>query len=240
MRLLISTLPKSGTHLVREVVKRLGLKRGVASGASPDEILAMPDGAFALGHRTYSPELADAMAAGGVAMMGLVRDPRDFIVSLAHHRLRTEPGDLAAMLAGLIAPRGATPSVFDAHLAALHGWQTDPRVLIVRFEELVGARGGGSLESQLDAGRRMAAHLGLTLSDDQIFAAMDAAYRPQGGQFRRGQIGAWRDEMPAEIAAFINQQRADTLRAWGYDGRVTKQVICSPLGVADVVEPGAA
>jgi hypothetical protein len=100
----------------------------------------------------------------------------------------------------------------------LHGWQTDPRVLIVRFEELVGARGGGSQESQLAAGHRIADHLGLDLSDDQIVVAMDAAYRPDGGQFRRGQVGAWRDEMPPEIADFINNQRADTLRAWGYGG----------------------
>lgn len=217
MRLLISTLPKSGTHLVKEVAKRFGLKRGPVGAATVEDLLAMPDGCFALGHRAYSRELADVLEANGVRMLGLVRDPRDFIVSLAHHVLRKEGGEFRAVIDSLC--RGE-PSRFDSFLAALYGWQTDPRTTVVRFEELVGPRGGGAEAAQLDAGRRIAELIELEISDQAIMEAVSGSYRTDVGQFRRGQIGAWRDELPKDVAEFINLRRAGVLRAWGYEPEV--------------------
>ena len=102
---LITTLPKSGTHLLNIVMRGLGFQRhecelgDLSAGLlDPDpevslshaEALvalldAMPDRHFVLHHIPYHSALIHKLAKRNIRAIALIRNPLDFVVSLAHH-----------------------------------------------------------------------------------------------------------------------------------------------------------
>lgn len=175
----------------------------------------------------------------------LVRDPRDVIVSWYHHHARRstprtrarlglpldmDPVDLAAFAAD---PGFGLPSV----VAFLERWvaiaRAHPRSLLVRYEDLR-ARPEAELE-------RILAFLGLeapraVLERAVAFASFDSLKEkertgffrteklqardpgdPASFKVRRGKVGGYRDELPAEVVARLDRLVAERLDpALGY------------------------
>lgn len=92
------------------------------------------------------------------------------------------------------------------------GWTRDPGCLTVRYEDIRGAVGGGSVEAQMAAADRLADWLGT--DRDRMRAAMQAD--TDTTTFRRGVIGAWRDEMEPELAEQIASISGEQMKTWGY------------------------
>jgi hypothetical protein len=165
----------------------------------------------------------------------IVRDPRDVAVSFAHHFGRDAAWAVERMCdrrsSGERTVKRIGPQVHQ-HLGSwsehVRGW-TEQRlfpVIVVRYEDL-----------HADTTRQLA-HItrlgGLDVSAQAIAAAVRAARfehlreqetrdgfreRAAGERqfFRRGQIGAWRDELPAELADRIVQDHGMVMRRFGYD-----------------------
>ncbi len=191
----------------------------------------MPDESALLAHCAHSPQMSAILKSERARMICIVRDPRDVAVSHAHflmkigkdkitrrpeHRALVALPDHAARITALLRGHGATRSVAQ-RFRELLPWRSEPGCLFVRFEDLIGARGGGDESRQLAAVRNVAAHVGHAELGDA------AARRIAGGlfggtaTFRKGLIGQWREEFTDEHGALARDTLADVLSAFGYD-----------------------
>jgi hypothetical protein len=207
----------------------IGLPRMVPA-ASVDEVLAaLPPGGFAFGHLPHDPVTEQLFRARRAPIVLIVRDPRDVVVSHAryvgripHHRLYDLYRDLDPVRAIDLSIRGVGAGTgggglldLAARVGSLLGWLPLPEVCLVRFEALVGPRGGGSADQQRDALRRIARHLGVEAGDAVLDRVAEASY---GGTatFDTGRIGAWRQALSAAQTALIDDMIGPMLEQLGY------------------------
>lgn len=218
---LLLTIPKSGTHLIAKLIEKItgepifGLANILpyASDASQffppikeeevQVILQFMEGGpnqSIVSHFNLATYL-EPYAQSGYAKMIFVRDLRDVCVSLVHfihEHLDIVLGKSASFdqrLAFVI--RGVhwslNRSIFNVKLEAQAAiqWMQDPEVLVLRFEDLCGERGGGSLDAQLECIRKVAQHLDIALSEAQL-ALLPEEIWGNTVTFRKGEIGSWK------------------------------------------------
>jgi hypothetical protein len=240
-RVLANSVPKAGTHLLQRCLLALpGLVDGsthVDISQAHEEIrgrlAALPPGGVATGHLIHEAPYVDLVQASGVAHLLIVRDPRDVVVSYAEYAARAEHHYLHAYFralepaARLMAVIEGVPGDVPWDQVALRdigaafrqftSWRAQPGLLLVRFEDLVGAAGGGDARVQAGTITAIAAHVGLGALDDQTLSNVaQATFDPGSPTFRRGGIGEWRERFsPAHVAA-LHEVAADVLIDLGY------------------------
>ena len=216
----------------------------LARGAQDDEYdapEAAPPVRFVKAHDAYTltlngePLLAGRRAAQGAIV--IVRDPRDVAPSLANHN-RSSIDEAVEFMNDRRAGYCMTPGRQHHQLRQqLCGWsghvaswldQTDVPVHLIRYEDLQ-ADTLVVFRRALDFARRPA-------SDDDIrravsFASFDELKKQESEQgfreaprphlggtfFRRGQAGAWRDELTAEQVERLEAEHWPMMRRLGYD-----------------------
>jgi hypothetical protein len=152
-----------------------------------------------------------------------VRDLRDAVVSMANFARSSVGRDMlkvpdAPLFFPAIAHLGdlaygidrmlANPSfpLFRDYERAITFYM-HPDVLAVRFEDLVGARGRGSVDSQVDTVEKVASFLGIGCADPAAVA--DGLFNANSFTFHRGMIGGWREVLN-------NRQLAEIEKKYGY------------------------
>lgn len=239
-RVLAISVPKAGTHLLagcleafpdlrcfHRGVRFLPLARHEAARAADRAFGAMGGGMFASTHVAWSSELEGALAAMGVQTLLLVRDPRDVVVSFVQfamtrrrhpqHRLFASLADDEARIRTAIEGSralGEPPRVLERFERMLP-WAKHGAAL-VRFERLVGPRGGGGEAEQLDEIAGIARHLGLELSPEQTRAVARRAFDPASPTFRSGRAGDWRRRFTSGHAALFDRLAGPLLDELGY------------------------
>ena len=95
-------------------------------------------------------------------------------------------------------------------------WMNNSRVLSVRFESLVGPEGGGAREDQIREIINIGRHMGLKISEEKALAIAQELF---GGTntFRKGQIGAWKEEFSAEHKELFKKHAGQLLIDLGYE-----------------------
>lgn len=189
----------------------------------------LPPQAALLGHASYSPELRSQLMRSGVKTVCIVRDPRDVVVSYAHfimkigkekitrrpeHRALVALPDHRARLRTMMLGNEGTQSVPDRFRAFL-GWLDQPEVCVLKFEDLVGAAGGGSDVTQRAEVERVAHQLGQHRRVDEITRIAGALWG-NTATFRKGEIGQWRDEFDDELRGLARREMADVVARLGY------------------------
>jgi len=215
----------------------------LARGEADDEYDAAPVAPavrFVKVHDAYTltpkgePLLGSRRAAGGAIV--IVRDPRDVTPSLANHN-RSSIDDAILRMNDRNASISSQPGRMHEQLRQklpswsghIESWldQTDIPVHLVRYEDMQ-ADTAGIFRRALDFAGRPA-------SDDDIRRAVRYASfselrrqeeekdfrekpRRSGGLFfRRGEVGAWRDELTAEQVRLIEAAHAPMMRRLGYE-----------------------
>jgi hypothetical protein len=171
---------------------------------------SLPDGRFLHGHVAFDAELCAAARAARLPIVFLYRDPRACLASLAHFLVDWgEPADLLPRLARrdvptalqmLLESDGTTTWLEDVY-ASYEGWRDAPGVLMLRYEDLVGPRGGGSEERQVATLVALARHIGWQGEPGALFAATAQAFNPRVTTFRRGTVGGWRADLTGRLDA---------------------------------------
>jgi aryl sulfotransferase len=195
---------------------------------------------FVKAHDAYTltpagdPLLAGSRGADGAIV--IVRDPRDVAVSLAHHQQTTIDQAIAFMNDANAGFCAKTTLQYTQLRQRLLGWsghvaswldQPDIPVHPLRYEDLR-ADTAGALRLAL-------AFAGLSATDGELRRAVagarfeelrrqeqargfgEAHRQPlRGNFFRRGEAGAWRDELTSEQVARIEADHAPTMRRLGY------------------------
>lgn len=238
-RVLCLSVPKSGTHLLERALclhprlyRRLvgtlyegNIKRRMKQEGLYRFLLRLRPGQMLFSHLGYSDQRHRSVYASGVRTIFLIRDPRDVAVSAALYLSRRErpngsrptTEELREKVAGAI--RGDLSRSFaplDHVLEAASGW-LDTEGLVVRFEDLVGPEGGGSLEAQQAALRSLYRHLGLPVEDRWLALLRARIFSSASPTFHQGQIGGWRNVFDDRLKELFKETAGAHLIRYGYE-----------------------
>ncbi|MEV0224783.1 hypothetical protein [Streptomyces sp. NPDC050704] len=89
-----------------------------------------------------------------------------------------------------------------------------PDVCNVRYEDLVGPKGGGSREQQVETLGRLLTHI---RSDEDPEHLVDKIYNQDSWSFFKGRSGAWREYFTQRNSARFDEQFGDLLEQYGYE-----------------------
>jgi len=185
-------------------------------------------------HRPHGePLLGGADGADGAIV--IVRDPRDVAPSLANHNRSTIDAAIDFMNDGAAMFCGGTGRQAHQLRQRLLGWsghtqswlaQSDIPVHLVRYEDLKADTAATLRRALTFAGRiasdeeiaRAVAHADFSEMQRQEVAAgfREAPPNIGAGFFRRGEAGAWRDELTSGQVARIEAAHAPMMRSIGY------------------------
>ena len=224
------TLPKGGSQLFRKAI-------GLITERPLRKIFPLQDLSFLdtyMGYNHLEPGYEDILAdpTGSFIKTVMIRDPRDVIISMvawiqvmadtekakAFSNLPLEDQVTALITAPDLSMNGRYPYVFDTHLALQCAliWMTDPRVLVCRFEDLVGSKGGGTDTRQIEAIKTLAEHLHYNLPFERIEEiALDLF--GESATFRVGQIGSWKSVFTAKHKELFKAKMGKELIELGYE-----------------------
>ena len=183
-------------------------------------------------HLIADPQVQEVVARHDVRLVTILRDPRAVVVSGAHYvqdapQLRdrdealalfpTHESILTAMVRGYGEPgdKWWFPPIGERY-REYADWAQSPLGLTVRFEDLIGSRGGGSDEAQLDGVTRVLDHLGYGDRGVPVRQVAEQMFSEKAITFRAGRIDSWREDLPAHLAREIEDQCATTMSLLGY------------------------
>lgn len=166
----------------------------------------------------------------------LIRDPRDILVSQVNHIIKRGrmklpvwwevPEDFVEKFMELTFSEQLNaviefPTAYHGIESFLHRtmiWmrQPNPTVLVVRFEDLVGPKGGGDSELQKKTLQEIARHLGYELSPESINDVADNLFGDTE-TFREGKIGSWQDNFCNNNKRLFKKIMGDYLIELGYE-----------------------
>lgn len=267
-RIIINSLPKSGTNLVSKLLDLAGMKWNrvcfdsrLVFRAKPwtrlwrtlrqidgDEVMVgigapvsvpkrlieksferLPPNRYIKAHVGYTTAIVRMAEKHGIVPIVVIRDPRDVIVSQVHYVLSMDRHILHRAFTAL----GNRESCFEA---AIHGgnfggyfledirtrclsldvWLQSPRSIVVRFEDLVGTRGGSSDEVQLETVTRLFKSAGLAKTEEEISSIAVQLHGPGKRTFRKGTIGeAWKEMTAAQLSR-LDEMLSDVYARWDY------------------------
>jgi hypothetical protein len=196
-----------------------------------------------------------------IALFFIYRDPRDQVVSLMHHirRLRARKDDswkeeadalsddelLTAAIQGCklhVTDNQTETHIFTTDVNTRYRtylkWLDVPGVHATRFEDLIGAEGGGSREAQHQEIRNIALHMGVILDNEAVDHVTkkikkaflekeslfddhdDVQHKALFGDsvtFHKGQIGAWKNEFTENHKKLFKEIAGQLLIDLGYE-----------------------
>lgn len=231
------SIPKSGTHLLeRAICLHPRFYRKIIPTVSDENIRRwrgvdgllsrLRSGQVAVSHLRFKPAYPGMIAHRGTRGVFLVRDPHDVVVSQVHyvskrtdHRLHELFGQRPdfrdkVRLAISGEPSSNLPSIAE-RLEYFSGW-LDSGCLVVRFEDLIGAEGGGDHERQEETVRTIFGHLGAETNDETVRSVCARLFSPDSPTFRRGAIGGWRSAFDEELEALFDRVVGDRAVPYGY------------------------
>ncbi len=92
----------------------------------------------------------------------------------------------------------------------------DSNTLVIRFEDLVGEKGGGDNQKQLDTLQRIFDFCGYDIPEEtKYFVA--ANLFGESYTFRKGVIGSWKDHFNRKVKAHFKQKLGGALILMGYE-----------------------
>jgi hypothetical protein len=224
----ICGFPKSGNtwfqHLVTAVVY------GVDVAATPDTVIneLVPDVHFKKYYRRFGETMFfkthHLPQPSYRRIVYLIRDGRDAMVSFYHQLTALDgPVDFKDVV---INGRGLFPSKWHTHVDAYRALSLGSAMIEIRYEQLK--------QDPIAELRRFCAFAGLERSDATLSRAVEQssfqkmkekekksgwemARWPKDKAFvRRGEVGSFKDEMPADVLAAFMAEAGPTMRAAGY------------------------
>jgi len=227
--LYVITIPKSGTHLLFELLGAMGYPRSQA----PPEAPAPGHWHVLMGNNTHTKCIEFMRTINWESPAGRehpfftspvvfnYRHPLDVVISECNYMLRHDRTPLAyyfnsidtADLYSSVMRRSVISSI-RTRILDYAPWLKFPNLIAVSYEELVGARGGGSDSEQIATIWSMQLKLHIPGEPD-VFAAR--IYNEHSVTFNKGQIGAFKREFTPREYEALSVEGADFITTLGYD-----------------------
>jgi len=241
-KVVVSSLPKSGTHLLLQII--LGIPGMIITPAwiiEDKNIDLVKHGSVGPAHFVYSSERVDLLKQNNIKVIYISRDLRDVVVSLVHfvmlnkwgnhpwtpylNHLKTHDERLLAMIKGVKLTKEEQEKFRITHIPSIRefsknklGWINEPTICPVTFEELV-----ANSESQNKAIMKIIEYLWHDLKHlkmtklDLLQKIKQNIVPEKSGTFRKGQIGGWKEEFNIEHKEAFKEVAGDLLIQFGYE-----------------------
>lgn len=244
---IMSTVPKSGTHLMHQILNGLpNITNDIYNAEKKffidhhvQDIAIFKDhfyrlgklqpNEFGIGHMFYSEEYAYMLERLNLKHIFVYRDPRDVLISLSYfiptkwpehplyYSFNHEIITHKQRIMALIKGVGGKWPHFDAWNRPFYQWINVPNTLAVSFEELM-----LSNKMRQAALAKIANYLwaGLPLPEplESMTKKMENNINPgKSNTFRKGKIGSWREEFDSEIKQAFKEVAGKLLIDFGYE-----------------------
>jgi hypothetical protein len=235
----VITPEKTGAHLLTKQVTLLTgmpVKNCWQHSASVDFINQQLDNCeanhqFFHMHAMYDLNLKRCFHKRNYRVIYLIRDPRDQLISLLNYirdkgwsygpfRMDKPFGKLTydQQIEEMITGSRYGVSVPKVFFDKRKGWSAWNEALTVKYEELVGPKGGGSKQRQMTELRRIVEHIQHPKSDQELSYVADNSYGKPGEQtFSQGKIGQWKAKFKDHHKSLFKTVYGDQLIEMGYE-----------------------
>lgn len=190
-------------------------------------------GQFFSSHLPYDQKVIRLLDDSDINIINIIRDPRDILISRLHyvkglkrHRLHDYiynqcADDKERMERFIFGPKdgeqvaGLVPYIIT--LQRFKGWMNDPSVLTLKYEDLVGERGGGTRSAQINAYQKLFDHIGLPLDKSGFDELSKATGQTRTPTLRKGVIGGWKNQLDSDLQELLQEQLSDYLSYMQYE-----------------------
>lgn len=183
-------------------------------------------GQYCTAHVGYTCDLVDRVEELGFASILVLRDPRAVLASFVPYVLKNKTHFLhntfqhlsreeqyKAALNGTFGPYGALQPLW-LRCNSLLPWIKMDNILKIRFEDIVGPKGGGTAQAQEQAMEKLCKWIDVPL--DRISFVSEKLFGPGKQTFRKGQVDSWQEEIPPAVLRMLDEHLGDVLLDWGY------------------------
>ncbi len=245
----VLTIPKSGTHLIMKMILMLTGKMytpgwalvpqlnvfdfGQINGKEMEDVFlkAKNLNRYLIAHTNFVEgcELVSNKYSEYVKIL-LIRDLRDICISCVFHQEEAIQKEIGSsnfneqlMFIITLGDKETKEKIFHlkkyAQLAAR--WRKDPQMITCRFEHLIGEKGGGSLNAQLNEIQTIAKSLNLFIEIDKLKEISRNLFGMNKGpdihsSFREGKIGWWRAYFNEDHQKAFEKEMGDLQLSLGY------------------------
>jgi hypothetical protein len=187
-------------------------------------------GQICTSHLRYSRLVRSMIRVLKIKHLFIVRDIRDCVISQqiwrmdlkAHdhlpnwyfylNALENETDRILAVMEG----RDRFLEPYSYHLDYGLGWLDDPDVYLVRYENLIGPRGGGSSENQINEIRGIVRFLDGSTSDREISAIADNLWGGKTRTMKYGRSRYWKDKFTDSLDRTFWRHYGKYMEKMGY------------------------
>lgn len=184
---------------------------------------------FISAHIPYTKELDDYLLKQDFKMLYIIRDPRDVLLSYYNHQNRdphypfhsyfkdkTFKESYKKILEGMTKGETILASLKN-RIHQSQGWINSKNVFSLKFEELIGEKGGGDKELQLETIKNLLNFLEIDFDDEKVYYLSQNIFYPKAETFHKGQIYRWKEEYADEIKDEVNEYLKDFLMGLNYE-----------------------
>ena len=234
-KILLVSLQKCGTHLIERILDAGGLKKVPYSKVpcALSEFAGLQNSNYI--RTAFAPAVDVQMALEdnkGVYIIFNYRDPRDVLVSWFHwvhpsntHTMHSHMGYMQKVYASFSDDELIDMFINNDKFRAdeynpIEAFRLSrvllyhPKVLKVRFEELIGPQGGGELSLQTETINRIYDYLGIT--DVNANEVANKIFSKDSPTFRKGKIGSYKDFLSTEQLDKFYRLHGNILKQYGY------------------------
>lgn len=188
---------------------------------------AIVNGHFVTAHIPYSHKLDCYLNKLGFKVIYIVRDPRDVLVSLYNFHLKdfkpyskylksiSAESGINQIYEGM-ETKGARLSPLTHRVRNSIGWFASKNVLAIKFEDLIGERGGGSKEVQYQTIQSILSFLSI----DKLNLAkeiQDKVFDTEAQTFNKGRVHQYVDVLAEYQVSRLENDLINEMRVLGYD-----------------------
>lgn len=224
----INSIPKCGTHLLTKCIELLTKRPLIEFNPQQKATFLtenrLPSHAtwhhFFATHMQYTPQAISVFKKRKFKMFLIYRDPRDKAISQVYWIYRggwmNEQADSPLRKLPFKKLLKYVIKRIRRDYRSYMPWIKHPLCVPIRFESLIGPKGGGSLEAQMREIKKIAKHINLPLTRELLSQCVTHVF---GGSptFREGKIGSWVKHFDPEIKALFKKEANDILVGLGYE-----------------------
>jgi len=240
----LPNISHSGYHLERKMIAKF-VDEGVDYPLEGREDIHIPNdlpwierllnmiqpGQYITSHMYYNPPMHNLLKKRNFKPIIMLRDPRDVVLSWANYVQKEETHLLFpyfsqkdfdfCVICGIKGiDKETTGTRRQPPISELiqrhYRWVTEAGAFLVRFEDVIGERGGGSKQTQVNLLKNLVEFFEIECNDKTINSICDDLF---GGTytFNKGMIGRWRDEFTEEHKQLFKEEAGPLLVDLGYE-----------------------
>lgn len=233
MKVFCNSIPKCGSYLLLRAVKKLKKLQDYGTIQAKENKVAairkMPENSMLAGHQQNNPKIIRVLLNNSVTTLFIIRDPRDMIVSRyyfeksnrifnRYRQFQTMPKEKAyneiikSVLGGT---NGTKAKKFNVakYIESFSQYLNNEAITVIRFEDLIGLKGGGSLAAQKATLLTIKKAIN---SDVDIDTIANKVFSEKSETFRKGQINQWSYEFSETNKRLFNKTAGNLLGKLGY------------------------